>query len=91
MELLLSTELKMKKNKQQKEDRADHIVRVASVIEVLKGNFKVKTEDAAEDVVLVRLSGKMRQNKINVLLGDRVEVKFSVYDTINNGIISKRL
>lgn len=81
----------MKKNKQQKEDRADHIVRVASVIEVLKGNFKVKTEDAAEDVVLVRLSGKMRQNKINVLLGDRVEVKFSVYDTINNGIISKRL
>lgn len=81
----------MKKNKQEKEERIDHIFRTAVVTEVVKGNFRVVTEDAAKDDVLVRLSGRLRQNKINILLGDRVEVKFSVYDPMNNGIISRRL
>lgn len=71
-------------------DRDDHILLCGEVQEVQKGLFKIKI-DNSEDVRNCRISGKMRQAKINVLLGDRVEVKFSVYDTINNGIISKRL
>jgi len=67
-----------------------HLVREGEVIAVLKGNFRVLLKDNNETSI-VRVSGKMRQARIQVLLGDRVEVKFSVYDPQNNGIISRRL
>lgn len=67
-----------------------HLVREGEVIAVLKGNFRVLLKDNNETSI-VRVSGKMRQARIQVLLGDRVEVKFSVYDPQSNGIISRRL
>ena len=40
-------------------------------------------------VVRARVSGKMRQNKINVEKDDRVRVKVSVYDMSNGFIVSR--
>jgi translation initiation factor IF-1 len=39
--------------------------------------------------IIAVISGKMRQNNIKVLLGDRVEVEFSIYD-LTRGRITRR-
>lgn len=49
--------------------------------------FKVET-DAGQNVIGY-ISGRMRQNDIKILLGDRVEIEFSVYD-FSKGRITKR-
>ena len=51
--------------------------------------FKVKL-DAQETTVIGVLSGRMRQNKIKILTGDRVEVEFSVYDLTRGRIIKRK-
>lgn len=40
--------------------------------------FKVKLENG--DIVWAHMSGRMRQNKIKVLAGDKVELELSAYD-----------
>lgn len=40
--------------------------------------FRVRLEQGSE--VLGFISGKMRQNRIQILLGDRVKVEMSPYD-----------
>ena len=50
--------------------------------------FRVKL-DEAETLVIGVISGKMRQNNIKVLLGDRVEIEFSLYD-LSRGRITRR-
>ena len=40
--------------------------------------FRVKLEQGS--TVLGHISGKMRQNRIQILLGDRVRVEMSPYD-----------
>ena len=67
-----------------------HLMREGKIVDILKGNFKVQLNDNNE-TTLARLSGKLRQNKVLILLGDKVEVKFSVYSPNTNGIISRRL
>jgi translation initiation factor IF-1 len=74
----------------EKAQRDDHLFRNGRVVDFLKGNFKIQLDDN-DELVVARLSGKMRLNKILLLLGDRVEVKFSVYDPSTNGIINRRL
>lgn len=60
-----------------------------NVTEVLPGNqYRVKLNDK-EYTVLAYLSGKMKQNKIHVIEGDRVDVEISVYD-VSKGRISYR-
>lgn len=59
------------------------------VIEALpSAMFRVRL-DEQEHVILATLSGRMRQNKIKVLLGDEVEVEFSAYD-LTRGRITRR-
>lgn len=59
------------------------------VIDILpNAMFKVKIDDT-ENIVLGVISGKMRQNNIKILLGDRVEIEFSVYD-LTRGRITRR-
>ncbi len=49
------------------------------VIEVLpNAMFRVKLEQGS--IVLGHISGKMRQNRIQILAGDRVRVEMSPYD-----------
>lgn len=60
-----------------------------TVVEVLpNAMFRIKIEDT-QSVITGVISGKMRQNNIKVLLGDRVEVEFSPYD-VTRGRITRR-
>jgi len=66
----------------------DAIELEGTVSEVLpNATFKVKLENNHE--VLTYLSGKMRQNYIRVLEGDRVKVEMSPYD-LSRGRITYR-
>lgn len=47
--------------------------------------FRVKVAEGQE--VTAKLSGKMRTNKINLEIGDRVKVAVSVYDTSRGRIM----
>jgi len=69
-------------------DRTDHVELTGTVIESNTGIFKVKLDSG--NVITARPSGKIRQNKINVVVGDRVKVALSPYD-LNNGMIKIRL
>lgn len=65
-------------------------VKEGIVIERLPGtNFRIKL-DESEKEVLAHLSGKMRLNRIRVLIGDRVRVEISPYDE-NKGRIVYRM
>lgn len=60
------------------------------VAEVLpNAMFRVRI-DEQDHVVLATLSGRMRQNNIKVLLGDRVEIEFSVYDLSRGRIVRRQ-
>ena len=50
--------------------------------------FKVQL-DGSEHVVLAQISGKMRKNRIRILVGDRVSVEMSPYD-LTRGRITYR-
>jgi translation initiation factor IF-1 len=50
--------------------------------------FKVQLENT-EHVVLAVISGKMRKNRIRILVGDRVSVEMSPYD-LSRGRITYR-
>ena len=50
--------------------------------------FKVRI-DNSEHVVLAQISGKMRKNRIRILVGDRVSVEMSPYD-LTRGRITYR-
>jgi len=69
--------------------KEDVIVTEGQVIEVLpNATFKVVTK---ENITLnAYMSGRMRQNKIQVLLGDSVQLELSPYD-LTKGRISRRL
>lgn len=64
-----------------------HIEITGRVIESCKGSFKIKVNE--DQIINARLSGKMKKNKINVVEGDMVKVKVSVYD-LTNGFIVRR-
>jgi translation initiation factor IF-1 len=69
--------------------KEDFIVLEGQVIELLpNATFKVQLDNKA--VINAYTSGKMRQFKIQVLLGDRVQVELSPYD-LTKGRVSRRL
>ena len=60
------------------------------VIDVLPNStFKVKLDDT-EHLLICYLSGRLKQNKIKVVLNDKVRVEISPYD-LTKGRISFRL
>lgn len=60
-----------------------------TIEEVLPGAmFRVRLEDS-KSLILGHISGRMRQNKIKILLGDKVMVEMSPYD-LTRGRISYR-
>lgn len=57
------------------------------VTEVLPGSkYRVQIENSAEHTVLEYLSGKMKQNRIQVIEGDSVDVEISPYDVTQGRI-----
>jgi len=69
--------------------KEDFIVLEGEVIELLpNATFKIELDNKA--IINAYTSGKMRQFKIQVLLGDRVQVELSPYD-LSKGRVSRRL
>lgn len=66
----------------------DRIEFEGEVIDANKGKFKVRINDNYN--VLCVLSGRIRQNSVRILIGDRVKIEVSPYDT-NNGRITYRM
>jgi translation initiation factor IF-1 len=72
-----------------KDERDDRLVLNGVVEEALPGTwFNIKINDRVV-TVLATLSGKMRQNHIQILPGDKVTVEVSPYDT-SRGRITRR-
>jgi len=70
------------------QEREDKIELQGIIEEALPGTwFKVRVEGGAQ--VLATLSGKMRQNHIMLLPGDRVRIEVSPYD-LTRGRVSWR-
>ncbi len=66
--------------------KQDQISMDGTVNEVLpNAMFRVKLETGP--VILGHISGKMRQNKIQILQGDRVRVEMSPYDLSKGRIV----
>ena len=68
--------------------RADLVDMEGKVAEVLVGgNFKIQVDGG--HTVLAHLAGRMRRNRIRVVLGDHVTVSVSPYDP-TRGLITYR-
>jgi translation initiation factor IF-1 len=68
--------------------RSDHLELDGVVTDVFAGgNFLIKTDAGAD--IRAELAGRMRKNRIRVLLGDRVTIRLSPYD-LTHGIIVYR-
>lgn len=68
--------------------RSDHLELQGTVSDVFAGgNFRVQTEAGSE--VRAQLGGRLRKNRIRILLGDRVTVRLSPYD-LTHGLIVYR-
>lgn len=66
------------------------IEQTGTVIEALPNvMFRVQLDDT-NVIVLCQSSGKMRQNYIKVIVGDKVQIEMSPYD-LTRGRITKRL
>jgi translation initiation factor IF-1 len=68
----------------------DIIELTGTVEEVLPGNmFKVKV-DNLPNLLLCYTSGKLKQHKIRIILGDKVKLEVSPYD-LTKGRVTYRL
>jgi translation initiation factor IF-1 len=67
------------------------LIELTGVVEEVLPNstFRVKVDDTFH-IVLCYMSGRLKQNKIKVILGDRVKIEISLYD-LTKGRISYRL
>ena len=66
--------------------REDHVQLEGEVVLVAAGgNFRVRCENGHE--VLAQLAGRMRRNRIRVVLGDHVTVAVSPYDPTRGLIV----
>ena len=70
--------------------KEEGLILEGTIVELLpNAMFRVQLESIAKPVIGV-ISGRMRQNKIKILTGDRVEIEFSPYD-LSRGRITRRL
>ena len=69
-------------------EKAERIYKEGVVEEAFPNTlFKVKLDDGTE--ILAHLGGKLRVNFIRVLLGDRVRVELSPYDSTKGRIVHR--
>ncbi len=59
----------------------EELVEVAGLVidKQRDASFKVQVHNT-EHIVMAQISGRMRRNRIRVLIGDRVDVEMSPYD-----------
>ena len=65
----------------------EDLIPVNGIVEEVLPNamFRVKLEQGA--AILGHISGRMRQNKIQILAGDRVRIEMSPYDLSKGRIV----
>lgn len=67
-----------------------HIELEGTIVDSANGVFRVELDqtdpDGNRSTILCSIAGKLRKNKINLLMGDSVMVKISPYD-LSRGII----
>lgn len=63
----------------------DRLELEGTVVDSNKGKFKVQVNE--KYTVLCTLSGKIRMNSVKILLGDRVKIEVSEYDTTQGRIV----
>lgn len=51
--------------------------------------IRIDGQDETRPLVRAKLSGKMRMNKINLQIADRVVVEVSVYDLTNGRVVQR--
>lgn len=69
--------------------KADVIELEGVVVEKLPNTmFRVKLENGA--IILAHISGKLRQNFIRILPGDKVTLEMSTYDLTKGRIVTER-
>jgi translation initiation factor IF-1 len=69
--------------------KANEIEVTGKVVAVLPGNKFTVQLDNVDRIILCHLSGRMRKNRIKVILGDNVEATMSPYD-MTLGRITRR-
>jgi translation initiation factor IF-1 len=70
--------------------KSDLIELTGAVEEVLPGNmFRVKVDNLS-NILTCYTSGKLKQHKIKIILGDRVKIEVSPYD-LTKGRVTYRL
>jgi len=81
--------MKTRKDNQQVQVKED-LIELAGVVIDKQPNayFKVKINDS-DHIVLATISGRMRRNRIRILMGDRVDLELSSYD-LKKGRITYR-
>jgi|HubBroStandDraft_5_1064220.scaffolds.fasta_scaffold16195_4 translation initiation factor IF-1 len=68
-----------------KEEKRERLEIEGVVVDSNKGKFTVKVSDTYS--VLCTLSGKIRTNSVRILLGDKVRIEVSEYDTSMGRIV----
>lgn len=70
-------------------EKRDRLELEGEIIESNHGKFKVLLDGDNDEpmYVLCTLSGKIRMNSVKILLGDRVTVEVSEYDTSQGRIV----
>ena len=70
--------------------KEEGFVMEGTIVELLpNAMFRVKL-DTSGAVVIGVISGRMRQNKIKILTGDRVDIEFSPYDLARGRIVKRK-
>jgi translation initiation factor IF-1 len=69
-------------------DNGDLLQMEGIVEEVLpNAMFRVKLNNEQSSVITAVISGRMRQNRIQILEGDKVKVEMSVYDLTRGRVV----
>jgi len=79
-----------KQQKREEELSRDDLIHLEGVVTRMLGGGTMEIECDKGIKITAVLSGRMKKNKIKVIIGDRVEVSVSPYDT-RHGLITYRL
>lgn len=80
---------KLEQKQQQEDERSDRLKLDGVVSDAMPGTlFKVSLPEGQE--VICTLGGKVRVNRIRILVGDRVEIEVSPYDLSRGRIVWRK-
>ena len=75
------------KGKKQEDNRDDNVVEIEGTIKSVLAGTMFKVELAGGHEVLAHISGKMRKRFIRLVVGDKVKMEMSPYDTSKARIV----